>query len=117
MVSARRKRVGHTPGPWEFISPALHFVPGIRDPDGFYVATVSDYTPDLERAEANGRLLAAAPDLLAACEAILDAAPAEAPSEPEYNSTEDAFHHGHEVARWEAAEAVRAAIRKARGNP
>ena len=42
--------------------------PGIRGCDGFYVATITTDCPT-NLTEANANLIAAAPDLLAACEA------------------------------------------------
>jgi len=54
----------HTPGPWK-----VHLVDGalIVDDAGWEVAEASgDYDTDADRMEANARLIAAAPDLLAA---------------------------------------------------
>jgi len=55
----------HTPGPWHVVKHhdgrvAICHGPG----SGFWVATISPYWP--ERVQANARLIAAAPDLLAA---------------------------------------------------
>lgn len=120
-------RAQHTAGPWRVEHFDHNPKPCILGPDGhngpIYIAEVEPETatdrlrctaPKAD-ARGNGLLIAAAPDLLAACEAIMEAAPTLAPAEPEYNTSEEAFYHGHEVARWEAAQTVRAAIAKARG--
>ena len=66
----------HTPGPWHYEHPALSFsihAAAIHVADVF--AKVSGGTSDKyvleEEADANARLIAAAPDLLKACEAAL----------------------------------------------
>jgi hypothetical protein len=57
----------HTPGPWEVREGAYIFAP-----DGSYVAkttgNIKDYQENAKTEEANARLIAAAPDLLAALE-------------------------------------------------
>lgn len=93
--------IGHTPGPWKYepLSAAAHADPDLeaREDDLFWIfntavvepvvehvlATVHRYP--VEQAEANARLIAAAPDLLEACKfflSVLDinrAATAESP--------------------------------------
>lgn len=63
----------HTPGPWTLGSfdgnPAYVSVYG---PNDELVADVHADEFDENEAEANARLIAAAPDLLAACEALVD---------------------------------------------
>lgn len=62
----------HTPGPWEALPPCG---PGnyaivsekVNESGNFYVAYIPDDHPT---AEVNARLIAAAPDLLAACEIV-----------------------------------------------
>lgn len=64
---------GHTEGPWK-TEPAIeeqdgniyHYVAGV---DGVYPAMALGF-PDRRITEANARLIAAAPDLLRACEAM-----------------------------------------------
>ena len=62
--------MGHTPGPWEVA------MPGEVDEhyavlDGFgHTASVYGYPEEAASAFANASLIAAAPDLLAACEAV-----------------------------------------------
>lgn len=64
---------GHTPGPWHSFQQAdstrhLIVAGDGRKPNEPVVATVSGYTATMHAAEAaNARLIAAAPDLLAAC--------------------------------------------------
>lgn len=58
----------HTPGPWR-LGPSLGEV---RDDDNNVLCDV--YHDSDEQAEADTRLIAAAPDLLAACEALLNEA-------------------------------------------
>ena len=54
----------HTPGPWFLRHPE------IKDEQGVEIASVNCYRDCLPEEEANARLIAAAPDLLAACEAL-----------------------------------------------
>ena len=66
-------KVGHTPGPWEVDEhEGLVYRPmpeqGANAAD--FVCSISTGKPE---AEANARLIAAAPDLLEACEAVLKA--------------------------------------------
>ena len=66
----------HTPGPWEIQRDSgLHIY--ITQPSdtpnrvpGYY-AEIRRFTTDSEQVEANARLIAAAPDLLEACEQLL----------------------------------------------
>jgi hypothetical protein len=63
----------HTPGPWE----AVEFIEGhvayfIREKaSGQVVASVGNFDGDGSDRESDAMLVAAAPDLLAACEAVL----------------------------------------------
>jgi len=63
----------HTPGPWRkttgFVADGEHRV--IAQYTGSRESLLRWVTPGSTEAEANGRLIAAAPDLLAACEAAL----------------------------------------------
>jgi hypothetical protein len=66
-------RATHTPGPWSR-TPGERFrhdsSAGVKGPNGLYVATALDFNR-LDRedeVEANANLIAAAPDLLEACE-------------------------------------------------
>lgn len=56
----------HTPGPWS-VYPPTKCVIG-PEPERILVAEASHHRPE---ADANARLIAAAPDLLAACERLL----------------------------------------------
>lgn len=57
----------HTAGPWHV------FKDEINDGDGLTVARVVRFVPLYrEQSDANARLIAAAPDLLEACKAIVD---------------------------------------------
>lgn len=85
----------HTPGPWEAWLPGRKFVIPTRNFNA--VCELVDFARDPETVDANARLIAAAPELLAACEAVL--------SSPTYGDTPSE----------EAVEMVRAAIAKARG--
>lgn len=68
-----------TPGPWAYDGRVTRTIYAARD--GFTeaptICDVLDTTEGLEgscrQADANGRLIAAAPDLLAACEAMIEA--------------------------------------------
>ena len=62
---------GHTPGPWVASTPP--FVGGhiYTEAPGERGVIVANLTPINER-DANARLIAAAPELLAACEALLE---------------------------------------------
>lgn len=89
----------HTPGPWQFDGQV------ILDEDGSHVASpIGCDTVDCDdEAIANARLIAAAPDLLAACEAFLG----------EIDEI-DACGQRHGIGA-EIIAAVEAAIAKARG--
>ena len=56
----------HTPGPWTYPGGTGNFVGG---PDRIRVADVGGMERSPEERQANARLIAAAPDLLAACKA------------------------------------------------
>lgn len=67
----------HTPGPWRLAKSGLTVLAGPADPEGGYpqgrpVASALPAAPLAERGP-NARLIAAAPDLLAACERVLGA--------------------------------------------
>lgn len=78
-----------TPGPWQALGPAeseaeagrhryyVSRIPGVPDvpPEKFYIAIM--HCGDEQRDAADARLIAAAPDLLAALEAVVFAAKAE----------------------------------------
>jgi len=59
--------MSHTPGPWTVEPCQDTFEVGILDKDGDLVAVTYN-----QKCVANARLMAAAPDLLDACKAILD---------------------------------------------
>jgi len=63
---------GHTPGPWTYPGGTGNFVGG---PDRIRVADVGGMERSPEERQANARLIAAAPDLLAACKSVLDSVP------------------------------------------
>ena len=102
---------GHTPGPWEaeysdygeeiWYGGEGAGVWSIKGPKECYLAGMGDESADeQERAAANARLIAAAPDLLSACEEIVALA-------------DDAG----EVPVWvDAIDMARTAIAKARGD-
>jgi hypothetical protein len=70
----------HTPGPWKYETriqrgtysqpvkgnPVRHYVTGHRPSQNFAEPLICNLGPTYDRAEANARLIAAAPDLLAA---------------------------------------------------
>lgn len=63
----------HTPGPWYLSYPIGHDVL-IRNSDSPYsaiIASVNDYNNDLDRQEANAKLITAAPELLEICKKVL----------------------------------------------
>lgn len=77
--------MSHTPGPWKLdcplTDPLLHDVcigyevPGQGSPivlASIYYDEERGECPTLQEANANARLMAAAPDLLAACKAVVD---------------------------------------------
>lgn len=72
----------HTPGPWTVGAPSKRTdSQRVNGPEGFAIATTTqlhehreDKTAAFYEAHANGRLIAAAPELLAALEHVLDRA-------------------------------------------
>jgi hypothetical protein len=64
MQTTDAKPVTHTPGPWRYTSTARVVMAGL----GVRVATIRD----CDESGANARLIAAAPDLLAACKGAVD---------------------------------------------
>ena len=78
----KTQQAQHTPGPWEFSTHYDHPKDyAITAPDGQTVAialrvfernSMDGWTPLDKKTEANARLIAAAPDLLAACKNIQD---------------------------------------------
>ena len=93
----------HTPGPWNKTHFINHTVASIRTESGITVATAFGY--DLEHTKANADLIAAAPELLAALEAIIG------------NSPEDKYGYfaAHNAMDDKKRNSARAAIAKARG--
>ena len=68
----------HTPGPWEFVFDVAYTSGQHPEPDYEYARISSDKRfniakiyPDSEEWRANARLIAAAPDLLAALETVM----------------------------------------------
>jgi hypothetical protein len=88
----------HTPGPWRIGKSGVTVI--FNNDQGFTVPPVPD-NDNWSEAEANARLIAAAPDLLAALELINAALPTSEKAWPIYMN--------------DAILAARAAIRKARG--
>jgi len=70
--SKEAKMTSHTPGPWE-IKPRVHaeMFAAIMGADGHLVVNLGDGGNGIEQQTANGHLIAAAPDLLAALEVLL----------------------------------------------
>ena len=101
----------HTPGPWRYRDwngdPTVVAVVG----DGLWVVTTPN--PNLVPA-ANARLIAAAPDLLEACEKMLEWDDAENSAKPYADDNGAAFHRRMELCD-ESFVLARAAIAKTRG--
>lgn len=102
----------HTPGPWHFIGDSLTHrqfdIYAPNQPLGQHVCTVNNlsveklYTRDAGVALANARLIAAAPDLLAALQALIGEA--------------DLGEIDHDEETRQLLDAARAAIAKATGD-
>ena len=89
-------RAGHTPAPWEMVGTRVirgPFFPGDPDRPGLEVATVPLWS---DRADADARLIAAAPDLLAALHRLITVMPS--------NASDD--DDPEQAAAWAAAMAV-----------
>lgn len=82
---------GHTPGPWRYQEESDAYTHIVRAGDRFLCQLQQDTTGE---AEANGRLMAAAPDLADALEALVEPCP-----------TQEDYDH--------AVDGARAALRKA----
>lgn len=93
----------HSPGPWQLSYLLLRpdEVAGVRDANGWFIADCTTTARSIDEIAANCRLIAAAPDLLAACEAELEV----------YDGMDMATLMPKTIAR---IEALRAAIAKAR---
>ena len=63
----------HTKGPWQLRYALLHpeEVRAVGDADGSFIADCYTTNRTLEEIAANARLIASAPELLAACEEVL----------------------------------------------
>ena len=96
----------HTPGPWIASDQSRHGCDyrdrHIMDDSGDILATVHAVRTTAAGRDANARLIAAAPDLLAACEAALSELEA-------LRGVDEGFPQG------ETAQALRSAIAKAKG--
>ena len=89
----------HTPGPWQ----AMGFGSMVIGPDHYVVCrTQLPPNKDHDQQAANGRLIAVAPELLAALEALIGGA--------EFSACQDANNPG----LWDLCIKARAAIAKAR---
>jgi hypothetical protein len=103
VVASERAKWQPTPGPWH-VTGETH----VNCAEGFLVASTG-YSDD-ETDQANARLIAAAPDMLAVCKALLDII---------YNSQGVAgWHMNGDVATWDEFEdvgALEAAIAAAEG--
>lgn len=99
----------HIPGPWT-ASETNEDVWAIESGDEERIAEVYSAFPD------DARLIAAAPDLLAALKRIAENGNFDhEPEAEDYDDTESAYGNGMDVANWEAAQIARAAIAKAEG--
>ena len=97
----------HTPGPWIIVGRIIDADNGRVTADGrkdvWERVAIVDTGPTPDESEANARLIAAAPDLLAACIAALPALSAHADT-------------GCDCPDTEAAKMLRAGIAKAKGD-
>jgi hypothetical protein len=93
----------HTPGPWHVRSSEGQQSHVVYAADNYAIANATTYHGQhpLHCAEANARLIAAAPELLAACEAAL----------PELDFVSDGLGEGFHT----VVDGLRAAIAKAKG--
>ena len=82
----------HTPGPWSTSEWPSREKDYIRIFAGTtYVGSVGNSDDPFERTEANARLIKAAPDLLAACEAVISAGESENLPTTVYDAVEAAI--------------------------
>ncbi len=107
------KPVTHTPGPW-YVGQTQN------DADIVYAeGRPNEYRRiaeiDSDNYEANARLIAAAPALLAALQKIVSAEPEAEPND-EYDDMEGAFNDGYEHGVWDMAQIARAALALAEGS-
>ena len=84
----------------------------VNDSEGMTIAVFPGRT--LSEAQANARIIAAAPAMLEALERIGRLTGAESPTEDELDG-EDALHYAEHLGRYDAAVIARAAIAQARG--
>jgi hypothetical protein len=111
----------HSPAPWRFQPTTGYSCGPVRNSPGYVVYAADGYTvfhlptagrvldsTAIDNPEADARIIAAAPDLLAACESVyyeLDTLTGGEPTHPLANT----------VGMWKSA--LRAAIAKAKGQP
>ena len=69
-AQAKDRATAHTPGPWAFGEGLDPGEMAVRSDSGHWVCLCFDAQPKDQNCEANGKLIAAAPELLAALQAI-----------------------------------------------
>jgi len=112
--------MSHTPGPWNWDDTVWDYDPAEQAP---WLVAGADQAAvvlggEIKCNEANARLIAAAPDLLAAAEMELALSDLEDEYNAKLDAGEDSMHlpYPFEADEWEAAKAaMRAAVKKARG--
>jgi hypothetical protein len=104
----------HTPGPWELDDENAVCAGGVYIAAVKQVPCVAIRSIDLVTWDANARLIAAAPDLLDACRAMVAWDAAENSAEPFDNDNGTGFYQRIALCR-EAFDKARAAIAKATG--
>lgn len=81
-ANAKRENAAHTPGPW-MVEPLGSDCFEVKCECGYFIATCHDGVRGDRNADVNARLIAAAPDLLAALQEMYEAA-----------SDSDSCHYG-----------------------
>lgn len=104
--------VGHTPGPWSIVG---HAFPGLNREDRPLIDACGDTLGVVRGSgvvasirDANARLISAAPDLLAACEELLDGI-------ERWDEAMSKLVDVSKLPKWAGKDRARAAIAKAKG--
>ena len=94
MLKETQTKVEHTPGPWHLIAGPPAFIRVVNENADTLARLYRDDVPDWRTNEANARLIAAAPELLAALKAIVEHIDREGPAAKEWKAISEWCERG-----------------------